>query len=211
MDDAGRADWYFDFISPYSYLQCQRLDGVPAAIRPRPVLFAGLLQHWGHKGPAEMASKRTFTYRQVVWLAQRDGVPLRFPPTHPFNPIKALRLAIALGSDLETIRAIYRYIWALGNEAGTDEGFAGLCAALGVHDGEARIAEPAVKEQLRRNGEDAIAAGVFGVPTLALDGQLFWGYDATAMAIDYLRDPAAFLSPEIHRVDALPIGTARKL
>jgi len=211
MDAARQADWYFDFISPYSYLQCQRLDALPLAIRPRPVLFAGLLQHWGHKGPVEMASKRTFTYRQVVWLAQRDGVPLRFPPTHPFNPIKPLRLAIALGGDLETIRAIYRYIWARGNEAGTDEGFAGLCTALGVADGEARIAQPAVKEQLRRNGEDAIAAGVFGVPTLVVDRQLFWGYDATAMALDYLRDPAAFLSPEMQRVDALPIGTARKL
>jgi 2-hydroxychromene-2-carboxylate isomerase len=210
MNAPCQADWWFDFISPYSYLQCQRLDTLPVALRPRPVLFAGLLQHWGHKGPAELPTKRTFTYRQVHWLAQRDGVPLRFPPTHPFNPIKPLRLAISLGGDLETIRAIYRYIWGLGNEVGTAEGFEKLCAALGVTDGEARIADPAVKEALRRNGEEAIAAGLFGVPTLAIDGQLFWGYDATAMALDYLRDPAAFMNDEIKRIDALPVGTARK-
>ena len=67
-----------------------------------------------------------------------------------------------------------------------------------------------MKDALKRNGEEAIAAGVFGVPTLALDGQLFWGYDATAMALDYLRDPGAFMSEEIRRIDALPVGSARR-
>jgi 2-hydroxychromene-2-carboxylate isomerase len=209
MKSACQADWYFDFLSPYSYLQSGRLADFPATIRPLPVVFAGLLSHWGHKGPAEMASKRTFTYRQVMWLAQRDGVPLRFPPRHPFNPIKPLRLAIALGGDLSTIRAIFRYIWADGGEVDTDAGWARLCASLGVADADARISTPAVKDQLRRNGEEAIAAGVFGVPTLAIDGHLFWGYDATAMALDYLRDPARFDSEEMRRVDALPVGVAR--
>ena len=205
-----QADWYFDFISPYSYLQCERLDGFPAEVRPRPVLFAGLLQHWGHKGPAEMPSKRTFTYRQVMWLAERDGIALRFPPRHPFSPIKPLRLAIALGGGLEPIRAIFRYIWAEGGEVDTDAGWARLCSTLGVADADARIADAAVKEGLRRNGEEAIAAGVFGVPTLAIDGHLFWGYDSTAMALDYLRDPARFASDEMRRVAGLPIGVARR-
>jgi 2-hydroxychromene-2-carboxylate isomerase len=83
------------------------------------------------------------------------------------------------------------------------------CERLGVADAEARISDPAVKEELRRNGEGAIAAGVFGVPTLAIDGELFWGYDATDMALDYLRDPVAFVSEEIRRVDQLPYGATR--
>jgi 2-hydroxychromene-2-carboxylate isomerase len=206
-----QADWYFDFISPFSYLQCQRLGELPVPVRPRPVLFAGLLQHWGQKGPAEMATKRTFTYRHVMWLAERDGVPLRFPPRHPFSPIKPLRLAIALGGGLEAIRAIYAYIWGEGGEVDTGEGWARLCARLGIADADARIAEPKVKDELKRNGEEAIAAGVFGVPTLAIDGQLFWGYDSTAMALDYLRAPARFLSDEMKRVDALPVGLGRKV
>jgi 2-hydroxychromene-2-carboxylate isomerase len=203
-------DWYFDFVSPYSYLQCERLAPLSAQIRPRPLVFAGLLSHWGHKGPAEMPSKRTFIYRQVQWIAGRDGVRMRFPPRHPFNPIKALRLAVAMGSTYETVREIYRHIWSDGYDVDTAEGFAQLCTGLGVADGEARVSEPAVKEQLKRNGEEAIAAGVFGVPTLAVDGQLFWGYDATDMALDYLRDPMLFLSEEMKRVDALPVGASRK-
>ena len=203
-------DWYFDFVSPYSYLQCERLGSLPVAVRPRPLVFAALLTHWGHKGPAEMPSKRTFIYRQVQWLAGREGVALRFPPRHPFNPIKALRLAVALGSTFEVVRGIYRHIWADGYDVDTDAGFAQLCSRLGIADGEARVSDPAIKEQLRRNGEEAIAAGVFGVPTLAVEGELFWGYDATDMALDYLRDPVRFLSDEMKRLDTLPVGVSRK-
>jgi 2-hydroxychromene-2-carboxylate isomerase len=205
------ADWYFDFISPFSYLQCERLLEVPVAVRPRPLLFAGLLGHWEHKGPAEIASKRRFTYEQIVWLARRDAIPLTFPPNHPFNPIKALRLAIALGGDIDTVRAIFRFIWREGNDAGSDEGWKALCHRMRADDADARIAAPEVKEALKRNGEEAIAAGVFGVPTLVIDGRIFWGYDATPMAHDYLSDPAGFDSAEMKRVGALPVGTARKV
>lgn len=202
-------DWYFDFVSPYSYLQCERVAKFPAPIRPRPLVFAALLNHWGHKGPAEMPSKRTFVYRQVQWLAAREGVVMRFPPRHPFNPIRALRLAIVMGSTFEAVQGIFRHIWREGDDVDSPEGFARLCERLNVADAEARISDPAVKEALRRNGEEAIAAGVFGVPTLAIGGELFWGYDATDMALDYLRDPVAFISEEMRRVDQLPYGATR--
>ncbi|MEO7742981.1 MAG: 2-hydroxychromene-2-carboxylate isomerase [Usitatibacter sp.] len=203
-------DWYFDFVSPYSYLQCERLGPLAAEVRPRPLVFAGLLSYWGHKGPAEMPSKRTFIYRQVQWIAGRDGVRMRFPPRHPFNPIRALRLAVALGATYEVVRTIFQHIWREGFDVDTEPGFKQLCRTLGIADGDARASDPAVKEALKRNGEEAIAAGVFGVPTLAIDGELFWGYDATDMALDYRRDPMRFLSEEMKRVDALPVGASRK-
>ena len=202
-------DWYFDFVSPYSYLQCERLAKFPATIRPQPVVFAGLLKHWGHKGPAEMPSKRTFIYRQVQWIAARDGVELTFPPRHPFNPIKALRLAIAAGGSYETVREIYRHIWREGDEVDVPEGFARLCERLGVADGEARVSDPEVKQALIDNGERAIERGVFGVPTLCIHGELFWGYAATDMALDFLGNPQRFLSEEMKRVDRLPVGASR--
>lgn len=204
------ADWYFDFVSPYSYLQCERLLELPLAIRARPLVFAGLLGHWGQKGPAEMASKRRFTYEQVVWLARRDAIALRFPPKHPFNPIKPLRLAVALGSDIDSIRAIFRFIWREGGECDTPEGWSALCQRVRVDDADALIARQEVKDELRANGEAALAAGVFGVPTLVIDGRVFWGYDATPMAHEYLLHPDRFASGEMMRVGDLPIGTQRK-
>lgn len=206
-------DWYFDFISPYSYFQSERLPALPAGVtlRPRAILFAGLLEHWGQKGPAEIAGKRTFTYRQVQWIARRDGIPLRFPPSHPFNPIKALRLAVALDESMAAIHAIYRHIWRDGRHTDSEGEWAALAAAVGLSPEEAaaRVSDPVVKARLKRNGEEAIAAGVFGVPTLLVDGIPFWGYDATAMAADYLRDPAAFMDGEMKRVSGLPVGVRR--
>jgi 2-hydroxychromene-2-carboxylate isomerase len=72
------ADWYFDFVSPFSYLQCEQLPTLERSIRIRyrPVLFAALLTAHGHKGPAEIASKRRFTYRVGVWQAAKLGIPL---------------------------------------------------------------------------------------------------------------------------------------
>lgn len=204
-------DWYFDFISPYSYLQFERMPAWPGGrvLSPKPILFAGLLAHWGQKGPAEIPAKRAFTYRQVQWLADRAGIPFRFPPRHPFNPIAVLRLAVALDNDTEAIRAIFRFIWAEGGEADTPGGLQELARRLGVSDVEARIAQGAVKARLRANGEEAIAAGVFGVPTLVIDGNVFWGNDATDMALDYLRDPGRFDTAEMRRIVDLPVGASR--
>lgn len=204
-------DWYFDFVSPFPYLQLERMGSWPAGteVRAHPVLFAGLLDHWGNKGPGEIPSKRIAVYRLVQWLAEREGIPLRFPPRHPFNPLAALRLAIAADRDLGAIRAIYRHIWAEGNEIDTARGWDRMVGALGLEAAAARIGEPGVKEALRREGEGAIAAGVFGVPSVVVDGQLFWGFDSTEMVGDYLRRPERFRSGEMARLQGLPVGVAR--
>jgi len=206
------ANWYFDFISPYAYLQSEalhRFDG-KLAIRPVPVLFAGLLKHWGQKGPAEMATKRRFTYRQVQWLAEKNGITLRFPPQHPFNPVRPLRAAVALGSSIDAIHEIFRFIWREGRDINAPEEWAELARRLNVADLDARCNDATVKSQLLQHGEQALAAGVFGVPTLAIDGELFWGFDATDMALDYLADPVRFSGGEYARLDGLPVGAARK-
>ncbi|HEX6828999.1 MAG TPA: 2-hydroxychromene-2-carboxylate isomerase [Burkholderiales bacterium] len=205
-------DWFFDFISPYSWLQFARFPALPEGTAPslRPVLFAGLLEAWGHKGPAEIPAKRRFTYRQIVWLAQRDGIPLRFPPAHPFNPLRPLRLALALGCGRNVVGTIFRFIWEEGRLVEDDAEWAELARRLGVPDADARIQAPEVKAALRRNGEEAVAAGVFGVPSFVADGEVFWGYDAGGMLLDYLRNPAAFASGELARVAALPAASVRR-
>ena len=204
-------DWYFDFISPYSYLQFERMPQWPAGtvLVPKPILFAGLLNHWGQKGPAEIPAKREFTYRQVQWIADRAGVPLRFPPRHPFNPINVLRLCIAAGTTPEAIRTIFRYVWAEGGEADTPAGFDELARRLRMPDAAARIAEPGVKAKLRSNGEEAIAAKVFGVPSLVIDGFVFWGQDATEMAMDFLLHREHFETEGMKRAASVPVGVSR--
>jgi 2-hydroxychromene-2-carboxylate isomerase len=205
-------DWYFDFVSPFSYLQCMKFPALPAdcQVRMRPVLFAGLLDAWGQKGPAEIAPKRRFTYRHVQWLAGREDIPFRFPRAHPFNPLRPLRLAIALGSEAQAIREIFRFIWAEGRLVEDDSEWAELARRLGIADADSLIGSAEVKAQLRRNGDEAVAAGVFGVPSFVADGEVFWGYDAGAMLFDYLRDPGAFNGGEMARVAGLPPASERR-
>jgi 2-hydroxychromene-2-carboxylate isomerase len=202
--------WYFDFVSPFSYIQFAAYPDLMRRpdVALRPVLFAGLLAHWGHKGPAELPTKRRHTYRHCVWDAARRGLPFRFPPAHPFNPLHVLRLAIALGAGYEVVRTIFEFIWKEGRSP-TGE-WRVLCERLGVGDPDRLTGDAAVKSGLRANVDEAIAAGVFGVPTLVVDGELFWGVDATPMFLDYLADPSLFASEEMRRVDALPVAAERK-
>ncbi len=207
-----RVEWYFDFVSPFAYLASQRLGAVAerARIVCRPVLFAGLLEHWGHRGPAEIAPKRVFTYRHALWLAGRAGIPMRLPERHPFNPLPYLRLSIALGDDPATVAAIFAFLWRQGLDAGQPATFEALCRELGVADGPARIGDQRVKDGLRRNTEQAIAAGVFGVPTFRHAGALFWGFDAVDFLLDCLADPALLDAPHMRAAAATPVGAARK-
>jgi 2-hydroxychromene-2-carboxylate isomerase len=205
------ADWYFDFISPFSYLQLEQFDRLPAGVDValKPIVFAALLTHHDHKGPAEIAAKRRFTYRHVLWTARHMGIPLRFPDAHPFNPIKLLRLAIVCGCERDAIRAIFRYVWRDGRSADDTAAFEALARTLGIIDVEARINAQSIKDRLRANGEEAIARGVFGVPTFAIGSELFWGADATQFVIDFLENPALLDEAEMRRVSDLPVASAR--
>jgi 2-hydroxychromene-2-carboxylate isomerase len=211
-DDMPRTiTWYFDFISPYAWLQAERFAQLPADVilQCRPVLFAGLLEHWGQLGPAEIGPKRVFTYEYIVWRAAQLGLACKLPPVHPFNPLKLLRLAVLLEADHAQALRLFRFVWSEGHVAEENDAWRALTAELGVPDAEARLGGPEVKERLRRNGEEAIAQGVFGVPTAVIDGRLFWGVDATDMLLDYLRGNAVFRSEEMQRAATLPIGKAR--
>lgn len=202
--------WYFDFISPFAYLQWPAIRTL-AAQRPvqlRPVLLAGLLGHHGQKGPAEIPSKRVFTYRHVLWKARQRGMPLTFPPAHPFNPLPALRLCLAAGATPAAITTLFDWIWAHGR--GTDaDALAEPARTLGIADVAAALAAPAVKAQLRANFDAAVAAQVFGVPTLAIGPDLFWGDDALDFALAALADPGVLADAEMRRVSALPHAASR--
>jgi 2-hydroxychromene-2-carboxylate isomerase len=203
---SSSVDWYFDFVSPYSYIALHRLRELPEAVSYKPVLFAGLLNHGGQKGPAEIPAKRRWTYRWCTWWAKSLGIPFRFPAEHPFNPLHHLRLALACGSRPETVKRIFDDIWMSGANATDPARFAALCQELGVT--EPQLA--AAKDELRKNTEEAAARGVFGVPSFVVDGEVFWGADAIDFLGAFLRDRGVVHNDEMRRVDTLPVGAARR-
>ena len=188
--------FWFDVLSPYAYLAFERLpealEGCTYVAEYRPVLFAGLLQHWGQKGPAEIEPKRAWTYRHVHWLAHRHGIELQMPAQHPFNPLALQRLAIACGPNRRVVEALFRHVWRGGADPNDAERMRALMADL------APSRDPGagdVKAALRTNTDDAIARGLFGVPTIELDGRIFWGMDALPMVAAALKGDAWFGGP----------------
>lgn len=204
-----RVAWYFDFISPFAYLHWQKVRTLMAErdVEPVPILFAAILNAHGQKGPAEIPGKREFTYRHVLWQARREGIPLRMPPAHPFNPIPALRLCIAAGNTAAAIDAIYDWIWAQGRTGDSVEALQPMLQRLGV--APEMLGSDAVKQALRANTDAALAAGVFGVPTLTVDDSLFWGNDVHDFALQAMADSDLLQDPEMRRVGSLPVGVSR--
>lgn len=202
-------DWYFDFVSPFSYLQSTQLDEFAqrAELRCRPVLFAALLNHWESKGPAEIPPKRQWTFEHVAWLAHRHGIALRLPPMHPFVPLRLLRLSLVLGNTPEAVRRLFAFVWRDGHLPGDDAAFAPLLDECGVRADD--LEAPAVKQALRQSTEEAIAREVFGVPTAVIEGERYWGYDATAMILARLDGDAFFASPVLQAARTLPEGVQR--
>jgi 2-hydroxychromene-2-carboxylate isomerase len=199
-------DWYFDFVSPFSYLALHRLNEFSPNIVYRPVLFAGLLNHFGQKGPAEIPAKRRWTYRWCAWQARELGIPFRFPAEHPFNPLQHLRLALACDCRPDAVKRIFDAVWMNGANATDPARFEALCNELGVQIES--LAQ--VKDQLRRNTEEAAGRGVFGVPSFVADGEVFWGADAVDFLKAFLKDPGVLRNAEMRRVDALPVSAARR-
>src|SRR5690348_4853893 len=193
---ATQATWYFDVISPFSYLALRDIEELAQRISIiyRPILFAALLDRWKTLGPAEIPPKRVHTYRLCLFEAKRRGIEFRFPPTHPFNPLKPLRLLAALGADPRAVRVVMDLIWRDGIDPSLEQNWKTICAALELDPAQATGLVEAVetKAKLRANTDAAVAAGLFGVPTLQVGGELFWGVDALPMARGYLDDPAIF-------------------
>jgi len=207
------AIWYFDVVSPFSYLALAEIESLAQSIsiRYRPILFAALLEHWDHLGPAEIPPKRIHTYRLCVFEAHRRGIAFRFPPHHPFNPLKALRLLVALEADPGAVRTVMDRIWRDGLDLSTEENWRATCMAVGLAPAAAAsiVETPETKAKLRANTEAAITAGLFGVPTLQIGDELFWGVDALPMARAYLDNPEIFESGEMRRIATINPSSTR--
>ncbi|MBC7704017.1 MAG: 2-hydroxychromene-2-carboxylate isomerase [Rhodoferax sp.] len=208
-------DCYFDFISPYAYLAFEKLPealiGLSYGVTYKPVLFAAMLQHHGQLGPAEIQPKRDWTYRQVLWHAHANGIDLQMPAAHPFNPLALLRLAVACGDNGSCNRyvseAIFHHVWHGGADATEPQRLQALVQRLAP---KRDVNNQEVKAQLKANTEEAITRGLFGVPTMAVDDKLFWGFDALPMLRDYLQGGAWFASGAWDAAAQLPVGIVRR-
>lgn len=206
--------FHFDVISPYAYLAFEKLPealkGLSYDVDYRPVLFAAFLKQYGQLGPAEIPPKRDWTYRQVLWTARANGIPMQMPAAHPFNPLALLRLALACGDkglvNRYVAETVLRHVWRGGADAADASRLEALKQSL---EPKRDPASDEVKNELKANTDAAVARGLFGVPTIEVDDKLFWGFDALPMLRAYLEGDEWIGGEEWNAVTTLPAAVGR--
>jgi 2-hydroxychromene-2-carboxylate isomerase len=187
--------FFFDPVSPYSWIALMRAERFAAdhGVRwiPRPIVYAALLDAHRLVGPVEVPAKRRYTFIDVQRSAARAGLRLVGPPAHPFRSIEALRTICLFAGDPAELALAARIADAAWGEGRALTDLAVLTdivsrAGLDARGLAERIADERVKTQLRRNTDEALGLGVFGVPSFVLDGELFWGHDRLEHLADRL-------------------------
>jgi len=209
--------FYFDFISPFAWLAFDALpktfEGIGHRLHYHPVVLGAMLKHHGQLGPAEIPGKRDWTYRHVMWLAKQQGTHLQMPAAHPFNSLALLRTAMAAGSGAESlpnrfvVESIFKHVWCSGLEATDPARLQALQAELLTEGQDPQSAD--VKQSLQIQTQSAIDQGLFGVPSMVVDGQVFWGLDALPMLRAYLLGDPWFESPAWCDAGEVPVGIRR--
>lgn len=197
--------YWFDFVSPYAFLAWHQLPALVkkhhVQLKPVPVFLGGLLKHHQLLGPAEIPIKRQWVYRDALRIAVMEGLLMQFPPVHPFLPLNALRATIKTAQDapdkLElVIEDLFAAAWQAGHDLSSWRTVAGVLANHALSFSEEDCHAPEIKQLLRENTDAAIKAGVFGVPSFELEGQIFWGHDRISH-LDYILSEGDPLDPDL--------------
>lgn len=187
-------EFFYDFVSPYSYLASTRVEAVAAragaSIRWRPFLLGGVFKASGNHAPIENPVKGKYMWVNLSRWAARLGVPFAMPPTFPIASVLALRTALAVekqGKLVPFTHAVYRAYWGDGHDIAQPEVLARIASSVGL-DGAAMVAAaPEHKVALATQTQDAIDRGAFGAPTFFVGGEMFVGNDRLDFVEEALR------------------------
>lgn len=181
-------DFYWDFGSPASYLAHTQLPRIAreagATLVSQPMLLGGVFQATGNRSPVEVPAKGRYTLLDFTRFARRYGVPFVLNPHFPIHTLALMRGAVGLQMREDPrfdayVDAVFRAIWVDGRPMGDPAEVAPVLAGIGIDAAEfgALVADETVKEALKRRTQAAVERGVFGAPTMFVDGEMFWGQD----------------------------------
>ena len=188
MGEPKRLEFFFDFGSPTAYLAYTQLPGIAgragAQIAWRPMLLGGVFKATGNQSPVLIAPKGKWMWSDMALWARRYGVPLKIHPNFPANTLTLMRGAVGLqmrdpAKFLNYVDVIYRAMWDEALDLGNPTLLAETLSKAGFEpmDFTAMVSDPAVKQQLIANTEEAVRRGVFGAPTIFVGEQMFFGQD----------------------------------
>lgn len=196
-----KIDYYFDFLSPYSYLSwnwlknnLEVIEALGHKLRFRPVVLGSVIKHYDTKGPAEIDSKREYLFKDCLRFSKLNNIDFNIPKKLPFNSLCALRCSlkeVSFDNQIKVIDTLFKSVWAdqkvidepeFISEILSNAGLNGKDITEGSFSKEARVA-------VKRNLKDALNAGVFGLPSFVVEEkELFWGNDSVKYLLSYLKN-----------------------
>lgn len=182
-------EFFFDFVSPYSYIGWNKLPRLRAAsgaeVEIKPMFLGGVMQATGNSPPGMVAAKSRYMMSDLNRCAEDVNAPFHMNPSFPMNTLRILRAALGFQDDtneqLRFIDACFKHAWGIETpkNLGEKSDIAAMCAAEGF-DADSVLAmgsDESLKAALTANTEDAVARGAFGAPTLFVGDEMFFGTD----------------------------------
>ncbi len=186
---ASAIEFYFDFSSPYSYIASEQIESLAArtarALQWRPILLGAVFKASGGAPLTEVyGPKARYSVRDFARSAAFVGVPYRHPTVFPIGAVAASRAVLWLQRERSPhvatyIHAVFRAFFVDDRNVGDATVALDVAGSLGIDAKRlaAGVQEDEIKNALRVEVEQAIARGVFGAPTIFVDGEMFWGRD----------------------------------
>ena len=184
-----KIDFYFDFLSPYSYFAWNRRKSLPIELNYKPVLMGKLFRHFGFQGPGEIPVKRDSELKKCFRYADLHKIQFSPPPSFPFNPLGIIRLATesAAGHDQEqVIDLIFKSVWAQGMVLEDPEKIELLLEQHQLASVYENSFSKEAKSELKSNIKEALELNIFGVPTFNVSKETFWGNDSIELIARFL-------------------------
>lgn len=186
-----KINFYFDFLSPYSYVAWTWVRAQDYDFTYTPVSIPSIISHYGTLGPAQIKPKRNYLFKDLLRYTKMNNIPFTSPKNLPFNSLYALRLALAEvagESQKEVIDTIFRAGWEHGLDIGSDDVLREILVQKGqpVEDLFAKMEAREARIHLKNNISKALEQDLFGVPSFLVDEEIFWGNDSIKYLEMYL-------------------------
>ncbi len=177
-----KLEFFYDYVSLYSYLANSQLASIDAEVVYRPMFLGAVMKATGNKPPATIAAKGTYLFKDVARWVERYQIPYKMNPEFPQNTVNALRLALVAqekGVFDSVHQALFDAMWVHEKNLSDASVLAGIAAGAGlsVEETVSEISSDRIKDRLRENTDEAIRRGAFGAPTMFVGDEMFFGND----------------------------------
>ena len=186
-------DFYFDFISPYSFLAHKEIKKIEnkesIKIKYKPILLGGLHNLHGIKAPAFIPAKAKHMIRDCKLIAEKNNIKFKFNSYFPIRSLNLMRgVLVAEEDNIKNyyIDNIFNTIWQDGLNMNDDIIIQKVLKNLNINPKTffLRSTSSLIKDSLRNKTSDAYKKGIFGAPTFVVNNRIFWGQDRLEFALN---------------------------